>query len=104
MSTEPARILGALTGLVSALVAFLVVWGISVTPEQEEATQNLLKAVFVVISTAGPLVTGLLIRGKVYAPESVDQIVKDTDTAAWEDGYNAAVAFVGERTDEPATA
>ena len=83
MDTEPAQVLGALTGLVTCLFAALTVWGISVTPEQEEATQNLLKAAFVVISTLGPIVSGALIRRKVYAPASVAKI----DLAAWKDGY-----------------
>lgn len=69
MQTEPARIIGLVSAAVASILALLIAFGVGLSEEQ-------VAAVLGVIAGAGPLVTALVIRGKVYAPATVKRIVK----------------------------
>lgn len=85
LSKEPAAFVGVLTSIASSVIALLVAFGADITPEQRIA---LLGAV----ATLAPVLSAILIRARVYAPETVDRI----DDASWhdgyEEGYDAAIA------------
>jgi hypothetical protein len=70
---EPALTVGAITGTISAVVALLVAFGLPVTQEQQNALIALAGALFVLI----PGVSAI-IRGLVYSPNTVDNIVEET--------------------------
>lgn len=67
MQTEPARIIGLVSAAVASILALLIAFGVGLSEEQ-------VAAVLGVIAGAGPLVTALVIRGKVYAPATVKRI------------------------------
>lgn len=58
MNTEPAITIGSVLTLVGAAIALLVAFGVDITDDQQ-------KAILAFVAAAGPLATGLLIRGKV---------------------------------------
>lgn len=60
---EPALSIGSISALVSAVLALIVVLGVSL-PEGFEA------AILGVIAAAGPIVAGLITRGKVWSQPS----------------------------------
>lgn len=67
MKSEPARIIGLITGGVTAVIALLVAFGVDLTDEQQAAILGLVAAV-------APVVAGYIIRNKVYAPDTVAKI------------------------------
>lgn len=73
MQTEPARIIGLVGAAVQTILVLLVAFGIDVTKDQQ-------LAIIGAIAAIGTLITALLIRGKVYAPASVETAVPGTDT------------------------
>jgi len=62
MQTEPVRIGAAITGLVSALLVFLVAFGVDLSADQQTAIMGVVGAV---IAFAGSMGIGEYIRSKV---------------------------------------
>lgn len=73
MAKEPAKTVGIVVGLVVAAVALLVAFGISITDDQKNAIIGFVIA----LAAVGPIVSGFITRGKVYAPETVKRIEDD---------------------------
>lgn len=67
LRTEPAVIVGAITAGATAVIALLVAFGVDLTAEQQAAVLG-------VVAVAAPVIAGLVIRGRVYAPATVDAI------------------------------
>lgn len=67
MATEPARVVGAIGSVITAVLALLVVLGLDA---------ELAAAILGVTGAAVPLIVGQVIREKVYAPATVDTLVK----------------------------
>lgn len=72
MKREPAITVGTVSAAVAAILALLVAFGLDVTEEQQTAILG-------VVAALGPIVAGVLIRGKV-SPVDVDAPV-DEDAA-----------------------
>ena len=70
MRHEPAVILGAVTGLVTAIIAVLVVFGVNVSANQRDAVL----ALVVALAGLAPLVSGLLTRQRVFSPATVERL------------------------------
>lgn len=70
MKREPATIIGAITAVVSAVLALLVAFGMDVSEDQQAAILG-------VVAAVAPLVAGVLIRSKVWSPASVDKVIED---------------------------
>lgn len=68
MQTEPARIVGLLTSIVTAILALLVAFGLPLSNGQTGAILG-------VIAATGPVVAGFIIRRHVYAPKTVETLV-----------------------------
>lgn len=68
MNREPAAIIGTITGLVAAVIALVVAFGLDLTPEQQTA---------IVGATAvlAPVIATLITRGHVYSPATTDELV-----------------------------
>lgn len=69
-NTEPAQIVGYLTSAATAIIALLVAYGFDISQDQQSAILG-------VVAVVAPVVAALLIRSRVYAPETVQEIVKD---------------------------
>lgn len=85
METEPAKTIGfknAVIGVVVAVIAVLVILGINVPSGMETGLITLVGAIFALL----PYLTALQIRGKVYAPATVDKIKAEQFNA----GHRAA--------------
>lgn len=67
---EPAQIVAYLTSAVTAILALLVAYGFDIDQDQQSAILG-------VVAVIAPVVAGLLIRGQVYSPNTVKEIVKD---------------------------
>ena len=76
MEKEPARIIGAITGAATAIIALLVAFGLDLTQEQQAAILG-------VVAVVAPVVAGVVIRQHVYPPATVDRI----EARAVEQGY-----------------
>lgn len=95
LRTEPARLIGGIVAAVAAVVGLLVAFGVPVTDDQKEA-------ILLVVSTVGPLVAGLVIRERVYAPATVKQLVVDAQVDALETrGRRDYAAAVRDRVEGP---
>jgi hypothetical protein len=70
MNKEPAFILGAVGTAVASVMALLIAFGLDLTQDQQ-------LAILRVIAGVGPLVLGLVIRLKVWAPANV--VVAEVD-------------------------
>lgn len=79
MSTEPATIVGSITAAATAIIALLVAFGMDLTQDQQNAILG-------VVAVAAPVIAAVIIRGKVYAPKTVQEQVN-------------AAAVTGEATD-----
>lgn len=73
MNREPAAIIGVISVAVQAALVCLVAFGFDITDAQQTGIIGFIAAI-------GTLITSLLIRGKVYAPASVDTVVPGTKT------------------------
>lgn len=71
MEKEPAAIVAFIVGLAGALLTLLVVFGLDLTDDQ-------VKAILGVVSFIAPVVAGLVIRSKVFAPATVKRLVPST--------------------------
>ena len=69
LASEPARLIGLITAAVSSVLALLVALGL---PISEELTI----AILGLIGGLGPIVAGVLIRARVYAPDTVENLVQ----------------------------
>jgi multidrug resistance efflux pump len=67
MKTEPAQIIGWLTGLAAAVIALLVAFGLDMDQTQQAAILG-------VVAVVAPIIAGLIIRFNVYAPATVERI------------------------------
>ena len=67
MATEPAAIIGTITAIVTALIAFAVAFGINLSDDQQAAILGLVAAL-------APIVAALLTRRKVYSTASTQKI------------------------------
>ena len=70
MRHEPAVILGAVTDLVTAIIAVLVAFGVNVSADQRDAVL----ALVVALAGLAPLVSGLLTRQRVFSPATVEEL------------------------------
>ena len=66
-SKEPATTTGLVWTFIAALIGAGVAFGLPVTDAQQTA-------ILILVAAAGPLVTALRIRPKVYAPATVAQM------------------------------
>lgn len=81
MATEPATIVGTITAAATAVIALLVAFGLDLSDEQQQAILG-------VVAVAAPVIAAVVIRGKVYAPKTAQEVVND----AAETGVAADVA------------
>lgn len=68
LATEPARLVGLVTTVVTSVLALLVALGLPISDELTIAIVGLIAGI-------GPLVAGAVIRSRVYAPASVAKLV-----------------------------
>lgn len=66
MYKEPAAIVGAATGVVTAVLAIVVAFGVDLSDDQQ-------KAILGIVAAVAPIVAGIVIRGKVFSPATYDQ-------------------------------
>lgn len=69
MRTEPSVIVGTITAFVTAAIGLLVAFGLDVTDDQKNA-------VLAMTAVLAPVIAGIIIRGKVFSPETVDDIME----------------------------
>lgn len=67
MQTEPSTIIGTITGLAAAVVAALIAFGVDLSQDQQNALLGL-------VAVVAPIVAGVLIRSKVFAPATVEKL------------------------------
>ena len=67
MKTEPAAIVGTVTAVVAAIIALLVAFGLDISQDKQVAILG-------VVTVVTPLIASLVIRGKVFAPATVERI------------------------------
>lgn len=67
MSTEPAAIIGAITGLVTAVLALIVAFGIDLDTSQQAAILGLVAAL-------APIIAGIITRQAVFSPQTTQRI------------------------------
>src|SRR5690606_36934868 len=70
MATEPATIVGTITAAATAIIALLVAFGLDLSDEQQQAILG-------VVAVAAPVIAAVVIRGKVYAPKTAQEVVND---------------------------
>lgn len=66
LATEPAKLIGAISSVLTAIVAALVVFGVD--PERAAAVLG-------VVASVLPFIVGAVIRQRVYSPASVSKLV-----------------------------
>ncbi|MGI8406228.1 MAG: hypothetical protein ACR2OE_15965 [Thermomicrobiales bacterium] len=64
-SKEPSAIIGTIVAIVTAALALLVAYGFDVSQERQTAILGF-------VSVIAPLVAAVVIRGNVFAPQSVE--------------------------------
>jgi hypothetical protein len=67
MNREPAAIVASITGAAVAIIALVVSFGLDISNDQQSAILG-------VVAVVAPLVAGLVIRGKVFAPATVARV------------------------------
>lgn len=75
MNKEPAVIISAIVSLATALLGVAVAFGVDLSSNQQTALLGVAAAV-------APLVAGALIRARVFAPASVDSLVREAVVVA----------------------
>lgn len=68
MNREPATIIASITGAATAIIALVVAFGLDLSTDQQTAILG-------VVAVAAPLIAGVVIRSKVFAPATVADIV-----------------------------
>src|SRR5690606_37607115 len=81
MASEPATIVGTITAAATAIIALLVAFGMDHRDEKQLAMRG-------VVAVAAPVIAAVVIRGKVYARKTAQEVVND----AAETGVAADVA------------
>ena len=66
-NTEPATLTGTITSGVAAIITLLVAFGLELSEEQTVAIMG-------VVAVAAPIIQGIVTRGQVYAPSTVQRI------------------------------
>lgn len=69
LQTEPAAIVGTITGLAAAILTALIAFGVDLDQAQHDALLGL-------VAVAAPIIAGIVIRGKVYSPNTVERMGK----------------------------
>ena len=64
---EPAALVGTITGLAAAILTALIAFGVDLDQTQHDALLGL-------VAVAAPIIAGIVIRGKVYSPETVERM------------------------------
>lgn len=72
-SREPLISVGTITAVVTAILALLVAFGLNLSDDQQAAVLGF-------IAVAAPVAVALAARGKVYAPATVAQMLRDPGT------------------------
>jgi len=85
LHNEPARWIGAIVGLITAVCIALVAFGIEVTDDQRDAILGVAVALGAII----PLIQAEITRHNVYSPDSAQRIA-DTVAADAQRGVIAA--------------
>lgn len=75
MSQEPAALVGTITGLAAAILTALIAFGVDLDQTQHDALLGL-------VAVAAPIIAGIVIRGKVYSPETVERMGQGDTTEA----------------------
>ncbi len=75
MGEEPAISVGAIMSAATLIVAALSVYGIQVSPELQQFADQYGTVLAGFLVVALPYVTSRIIRGKVYAPASVQALL-----------------------------
>lgn len=70
MQREPARIITAIVGAVEAVLVAAIAFGVDITPEQ-------LSAVTAALLAVGGTVQAILIRARVFAPSTVEEVARN---------------------------
>lgn len=68
MKSEPSVIVGTVTAFVTALIGLLVAFGLDITEDQKNAILGM-------TAVLAPIIAAVIIRGKVFSPATVDQMV-----------------------------
>ena len=71
MNTEPAQIIGWLTGAATAIIALLVAFGLNLDQTQQAAILG-------VVAVLAPIIAGLIIRTRVFSPATTESIAKES--------------------------
>lgn len=67
-SKEPAALVGMITGLVSAVIALAIAYGVDISDDQQAAIMGLVAAL-------APIIAGIVTRSKVYSPSTTQSLV-----------------------------
>lgn len=86
MQTEPAQIIGWLTGAATAIIALLVAFGLDIDQTQQAAILG-------VVAVVAPIIAGLVIRFKVFSPATTERLV--------DQAYSAGVPPTDPKPDVP---
>jgi len=70
MNSEPATIVGTITGIAAAVVTLVVVFGLALTVAQQAAILGL-------VAVVAPVLSGIITRSKVYSPDSAARIAQE---------------------------
>lgn len=79
MYKEPAWTIGAISTAVAGVLALLIAFGVPLTDAQQAAILG-------VIAGVAPLITALVIRGKVYSPSTRDADVAQAAGTSSDEG------------------
>lgn len=66
-NTEPATLTGTITAAAGAVITLLVAFGLNLSEEQSVAIMG-------VVIIAAPIIQGIVTRGQVYSPSTVQRI------------------------------
>ncbi len=75
LQNEPAQVIAYITAAVSAALALLVAFGVSLTPDQQTAVLG-------AAAVLAPIAAGIIIRQNVYSPDTT----RDIQIEAWHAG------------------
>ncbi len=74
-SREPARAVGSVVAVATALVGVLVAFGVGINDTQARAVV----ALVIALGAAAPFIAGMLIRNRVYSPATVAKMLRLKD-------------------------
>lgn len=67
LQNEPAQIIAYITAAATAMISLLVAYGVDISEDQKQAILG-------AVAILAPIVAGLVIRSRVYAPATVAKI------------------------------